>query len=64
MQKMNVYYRQKAEANKLKLETYKKSLQKIAMDLSENNDLHNSNKLINMELFTIINELNHLDLVV
>lgn len=62
IQKMNVYYRQKAETNKLKLETYKKSLQKIAMDLSENNDLHNSHKLINTELFTIINELNHLNL--
>jgi len=62
IQKMNVYYREKAEANKGKLETYKNRLQRIAMDLSENNDLHNSHKLINTELFAIINELNHLNL--
>jgi hypothetical protein len=59
---MNVYYRGKAEANKKTLETYKNRLQRIAMDLSENNDLHNPHKLINTELFAIINELNHLNL--
>jgi len=59
---MNVYYREKAEANKKTLETYRSMLQRIAMDLSENNDLHNSHKLINTELFTIINELNHLNI--
>ena len=62
IQTMNRYYKDNYESRKAILDVYKQALLKVAMDLSENNDVGQSNQLINTELFSIINDLHTLDI--
>jgi len=62
MSVMNKHYKEKNDAGIKTLNSYKQKLIEVSMKLNENNDINGCNQLINMGLFEIINELNHLDM--
>ena len=59
--KMNQHFKEKNEEYRKTLNEFKQGLLKIAMDLSENNDVNGCNQLVNLGLFNIIDELTHLN---